>query len=398
MKKYIILISILLCIIFFFAQNKIANSSTDPILNENKEMKTTIYCNTLPDFPIEGGISAPFTGIIGNKLIVAGGCNFPDKPASAGGTKIFYSEVFAFDIAEESTNGIWKKCENMPYEVAYGASVTTPKGLVCIGGQNKDGSLTKVTLIEYKEDSENVIFTELPQLPTGLFNGGAALIGSTIYVTGGVSTHKTKGFVFTLDLEKSDEGWKEFFIPSAYERQQPVVVAQNGQLFVGGGYDEANATVFTDVIKYNPKEKKWNYVSEIGHELNHPKTLVGAAGVSYSSDKILFIGGVNYERFSSALKRIQNTKKAIEDGNIALADSLKLVGKEYMNQPIDWYKFETQLMSFDVKTNNWEILGELPQLARTGAGVAFWKNKIYIVCGELKPGIRTAEVNCIAIK
>ena len=39
------------------------------------------------------GVSAPFAGIIGNHLVVAGGCNFPDLPAAEGGAKKFYSHI-----------------------------------------------------------------------------------------------------------------------------------------------------------------------------------------------------------------------------------------------------------------------------------------------------------------
>lgn len=380
-----------------FTRANLVNKTNLPAstFKTENDMKTIANCKPLPDLPIQGGVSAPFTGLYKDKLIVAGGCNFPDKPASEGGVKAFYNDVFVLDISDNATNKSWIKCEALPYKAAYGASVSTPKGLVCIGGQNKDGSLTNVTLIKYDVDS--TIFTELPHLPTGLFNGGASLIGSTIYITGGGSSSKTKGFIFTLDLEKLENGWTQITMPTDYERQQPVVVVQKGQLFVAGGYDEAEAKVFTDVIRYNPQKKQWDTISEINAGNNAIKTLVGAAGVPYKADQILFMGGVNYNLFSSALKRIKKTKEAQESGDTVLADSLKLIGKEYMSQEIGWYKFETELMSLDLKTNNWETLGEFPQLARAGAGVAIWKNKIYIICGELKPGIRTAEVNCITI-
>ena len=53
----------------------------------------------LPDLPGAAdtaslGVSAPFAGIHNGVLIVAGGCNFPDKPVTEGGAKRYYSEIF----------------------------------------------------------------------------------------------------------------------------------------------------------------------------------------------------------------------------------------------------------------------------------------------------------------
>ena len=35
---------------------------------------------------IEKGVSAPFGGVVNDYLIMAGGCNFPDKPVFEGAT------------------------------------------------------------------------------------------------------------------------------------------------------------------------------------------------------------------------------------------------------------------------------------------------------------------------
>ena len=57
----------------------------------------------LPDYPIEAGVSAPFAGFVGDWLVVAGGCNFPDVPAAEGGQKVYYREVYALNTADPSS-------------------------------------------------------------------------------------------------------------------------------------------------------------------------------------------------------------------------------------------------------------------------------------------------------
>ena len=49
----------------------------------------------IPDYPTRQGVSAPFAGFVDSVLIVAGGCNFPDKPAAEGGKKVYYSQIYS---------------------------------------------------------------------------------------------------------------------------------------------------------------------------------------------------------------------------------------------------------------------------------------------------------------
>ena len=65
----------------------------------SKKQNTMINWTKLPDLPGAAdtaslGVSAPFAGIHNGVLIVAGGCNFPDKPVTEGGAKRYYSEIF----------------------------------------------------------------------------------------------------------------------------------------------------------------------------------------------------------------------------------------------------------------------------------------------------------------
>ncbi|MBR7086382.1 MAG: cyclically-permuted mutarotase family protein, partial [Prevotella sp.] len=77
------------------------------------------------------GVAAPFAGVVGSQLVVAGGCNFPDTPAAEGGQKRFYSEIFVLDAADPH---MWEPMGELPKPLAYGATVAVPEGLVCIGG------------------------------------------------------------------------------------------------------------------------------------------------------------------------------------------------------------------------------------------------------------------------
>lgn len=84
------------------------------------------------------GVSGAFAGYIPkgfsvphDRVLVAGGCNFPDVPAAEGGQKVFYTDIYAIALDGKET---WWRAGSLPCALAYGASVTTPEGLVCLGG------------------------------------------------------------------------------------------------------------------------------------------------------------------------------------------------------------------------------------------------------------------------
>lgn len=348
---------------------------------------------SLPDYPIEAGISAPYIGVHKEKLIVAGGCNFPGIPAARGGEKVFYKSLYLLDISANRKGDRWKKGKDLPYEVAYGSSVNTDKGIICIGGQNKNSALSNVLFIQYDEKLNDVTFVDLPPLPAKVFNADATIGNNKVYVTGGVNSNNEKGAIYILNLDDLQSGWVTINIPTAYERQQPVVIIQDNQLFIAGGYDEKEAKVFTDISRFDFKSNQWDIYADIISGNQEISTFIGTGGISYQSGYILFVGGVDYECFTSALQRIRKTREASEAGNLKLVDSLKQAGKEYMNQDIGWYKFNSSLSLFNIHTKKWEFLGNYRQAARAGAGITIWKDELYVICGELKPGIRTNEAN-----
>lgn len=95
---------------------------------------------------IELGVSACYAGVHNGMLMMAGGCNFPEIPASEGGKKRFYRGIYVSDASVDSVL-VWKKIGELPVEAAYGVSVSTPQGIICVGGTNQNGALSSVISI-----------------------------------------------------------------------------------------------------------------------------------------------------------------------------------------------------------------------------------------------------------
>ena len=73
---------------------------------------------------LQKGVSAAYAALIDDNLLVAGGCNFPDKLGFEGGKKVFYDEILLFN----KTQNQWQTIGKLPEAAAYGASVAIPDG------------------------------------------------------------------------------------------------------------------------------------------------------------------------------------------------------------------------------------------------------------------------------
>lgn len=118
---------------------------------------------------MENGVSACYAGALGGKLIMAGGCNFPDVPASDGGKKKFY----AADITADSVLN-WRMVGELPFASAYGVATVYNDRLICAGGTDGTRSLTDVFSVRLKEDAWNTVIrsSRLARAGAVLVSGG----------------------------------------------------------------------------------------------------------------------------------------------------------------------------------------------------------------------------------
>ena len=207
----------------------------------------------IPDYPIRKGVSAPFAGFAGSTLIVAGGCNFPDKPAAEGGKKVYYAQVYSLTPGTSSTQ--WQEQTPLPIPVAYGASVETEEGLVCIGGMNNDSTSTAVYRIGFPQTaSEASQITPLPSLPTGIDNAAAARVGNILYITGGNQPQQEKA-LYALSTEQPDSWDRQTDYPGQL-RVQPTLIGTDSSLYLAGGFafnaTDKTCTLATDILRYEP--------------------------------------------------------------------------------------------------------------------------------------------------
>lgn len=348
------------------------------------------------------GVSAPYAGMLGDRLVVAGGCNFPGVPAAEGGEKVYYDDVFV--LADPLNAGSeWKKAGKLPVSAAYGVSFITPWGVVCVGGRNAAGGLSRAWILKESERGGAIVAEALPDLPVAMDNMAGGVSGNVVYVAGGNIDGKPGNRCFVLELGGS-KGWHEVAPFPGGPRVQPVGVVQNAaeeaRFFVLGGFspvcDGQESRVYTDGYSYNPRNGKWEAVAEvIPYEEEHARALVGGTAVASGSHHIAVVGGVNYDRFKRALDRPLLIEQALQAGDDSLVLQLQQEEREYLRHPAAWYGFNGNLLIYHTLTDTWVAEGYFPELALAGAAVVPCKGHWLVVNGESQPGIRSEGVYAV---
>lgn len=386
---------------FLFTMVLSVQSWAEPPSKGNDNRYNAVSYRSLPALIVAGGqgISAPFAGVSNGQLLVAGGCNFPDVPAADGGGKTFYDKVFALKEAE----GTWKEVGTLPQAIAYGVSVTTSEGVICIGGSNGVASSNAVFLLSLEGDK--LIRRELPSLPVALDNMAGAYGGGHIYIAGGQAMGEPSQAAYRLKYP-GGRNWERLPDFPGEARVQPTGVVQNGStgayFFLMGGFVPANGDkqgkVHRDGFYYNPLKGTWFRTSPIvPFGTDESRSLVGAQGVASGAGHIVFFGGVNAEIFEEAINRPFSIKSTVgsEENSEAQLIALETANRTYLSHSTRWYKFNAELLIYHPITDTWVVESYNPLLARAGAAVVPWNGEWVVVNGEEKPGVRSTAVTAV---
>src|SRR5687767_8876394 len=141
---------------------------------------TSLDRQELAPLPDAVGFAGAFAGTSNGALIVAGGANFPDGPPWQGNKKVWHDRIFVLP----ASRGQWQQPQQrLPRSFGYGVAITTPKGVICIGGSDANQHYRDVFRLEWIDGE--IKTTDLPPLPVPLANAVGALVGNTIYIAGG---------------------------------------------------------------------------------------------------------------------------------------------------------------------------------------------------------------------
>jgi len=402
----------------------------------------------LPDAPDGSkhiGLAGPFAGVHNDALIVAGGANFPQgppwHPLDDGGKspKIYHDRIFV--LVKDGGGHEWVAAkEKLDRPLAYGVSITTPDGLICIGGEQKrkDESGKTVTecfadvfvlkwdaknerivkadkLVGPKEDAGEI--APLPPLPADTAYAAGALVGETVYVASGTGADgKATTNFWALDLSKKTDAkefvWRKLTAWPGAARVTAVAAAQSDgetdcfYLFSGRRVAPGKVPVIlTDAYRYHPKDKSWKRLADVAPKGEAPRSVMAATGIGWGANHILIFGGANGKRFL-VLDDLGRQIKALEadakkQTDPAERDKLLARAKTLNDRKVKMLDehsgFSRDVLAYHTITDTWVKAGRQPTTSHVTTTAVRWGDAIIIPSGEIRPGVRTPTIYKVTV-
>jgi len=318
---------------------------------------------SLPPLPDSQGIAAPYAGVVDGALVVAGGTNFPEGPPWDGGKKTWYRDAFVLDHPD----GSWRRIENaLPGSAGHGATVSTKRGLICIGGSNADEHLSDVLLLTI--DTERFAFSNLRRLPRPAAHSAAVLLDNVIYVAGGLESpdavaplHK----FWRLDLSAEHPHWTAVEPWPGPPRFLTTLGVLDGRIYLFGGVDlepsddgTSRRTYLDDAYCFDRKSG-WTRIADL------PTPLAASPGpaVPLGQSHLLLLGGDTGEHAAQVSE--------LKDSHPGFSRTV------YAYHPV---------------TNTWSERGTFPDAAAVTTAAIPWWDRIVVPSGEVRPATRTPRV------
>lgn len=375
------------------------------------EKKLDFKWDTIAQLNNHLGINGSFTGVHNDVFIVAGGANFPDQPVWSDGEKVWYDDIEVLEKTGDRYQWIDEIDIKLPRKLAYGASVSTRDGLLCIGGNNEDGTYAEVFLLKWNKKTKRIEIEEQEPLPVPLANMQATIIGDEVFVVGGQEKSGAESGNYFFSFKNGS--WQRLKNLPGPGRIQPVVVSQNNgkancvYVFSGTFFNpdaEDPNQFLTDVYEYNPLQNKWRQKADIPSNAT-PEIdggYIGAApAVKLGDAHIIIFGGAGGEnQLWKKRLTLQNSLIALEDRGFSeeeievKSDSINnLIAQNFKNT-----SFSSTIWAYHAITDTWSKRGEIPGPTPVVTDAEFWNDEIFIAGGEISPGVRTPAVHKINIE
>ncbi|MEX2172187.1 MAG: hypothetical protein WD851_22900 [Pirellulales bacterium] len=320
-----------------------------------------IGAERIADLPNSIGVAAPFVGVAGDALIVAGGTNFPDAPPWKNGTKTWHDAAYVLP----SPDAKWLPGFKLPQRMAYGISLATREGVLCIGGCNDKANLGDVFVLQW--DGERLTQREMPSLPSPTSCAAGAMVGSRVYVAGGqAGPDPTAGpsysYFWTLDLDAESPSWRVLPTWPGPERFYAIGGSDGKSFFLFSGIrrtedkqGQPKLKYLNDAYRFDPEAEKWERLVDLPHA-----NAAVASPAPYVDGGLWLLG-----------------RGADGSGTDLPLDQRPPFGREALR--------------YNVSAGRFDTTGTLP-FGLAAVASTQWGGSIIIASGESAPGVRSPEV------
>ncbi|MCU0749206.1 MAG: hypothetical protein MUF13_06640 [Akkermansiaceae bacterium] len=253
---------------------------------EPAEVSQKIELKSLKFPPLPGSIEGGFAGNMGKVLLVAAN---PPAPAADGALSTWTCPP----PSDAPSSASWSAAKvTVP---AWAASTAWEGRWIVAGGMRGGKPVSEVSLLSL-DAAGNLTSTSLPSLPQAVAGAGAAMIGTTLHVFGGVSSWEPAVFEKKLwKLEFTDgvpaTSWSEGEGFPNFPRAFFATTSQYGMLCVFGGIGP-DLKVSNEAWVYRPTPiEATSYIGwkQVG-DLPHPSACASAVALGQAS--VMLVGGI----------------------------------------------------------------------------------------------------------
>lgn len=325
---------------------------------------------------------------------MAGGANFPDKAPWEGGQKVWWDSIY---VMEEDGGSLVYNSQvfNLPKPLAYGVSIPTDQGLLCIGGEDSLRISNAAFLLKWNKETQQIEIEDLPDLPRPLAFMAGTRIGQKVFVLGGKESktgNATNNF-WSLDLSKEKPLWEELTPFPAPPRLLPLASTQsNGEtdalyLFSGRQVEKGQRTqILSDAYEYDPRTAAWQALPNIEPKGEVERSIMAGTCLPSGANHLLFFGGADGEillRLEALVEAIASATDTIERQE--LEREQKAIFETHPG-------FSKDILTYHTVTKSWAKIGELPFTSPVTTTAIKWDDRFILPSGEIQPGIRTHKV------
>jgi N-acetylneuraminic acid mutarotase len=338
----------------------------------------------LPPLPDAIGVAGPFGGTHRGALIVAGGANFAAADAADlwDVAKKFQAAAYVLPpAAAESKPSAWQTGFALDRPLAYGASASTPAGVVCVGGEDGTRVFAEAFLLVWEPQAKTLARQPLPRLPSPSTAGGAAVVGNHVYVVAGqkgLGLDSATDSIWRLDITKlGSEGlaWEPLPAVPGGPRAFAIVAAQHHSfadcLYVIGGRrqqpgttDLAGIEPLADCHEFSPARFAVDPASGWRKRADPPLPLMAGTAAAFGQGHLIVLAAADGESLA----------KLVADPGFA------------QRHP----GFPRQAWAYHAITDTWTSAGATPSCPVTTPAVAF-DGGVALVSGEIRPRVRTSD-------
>lgn len=325
------------------------------------------------------GVAGPLTGILNNRLVIAGGANFPQGMPWDGGKKTYQKEVYIFKI-ESAGKLILEMTKPFADSIAYSANAAADGYIYSVGGERNGVATADVW--RYSLVDNELVREALPSLPIPLTNGTAVYLNGQLYMIGGENADQVSDKVYRLHISKEAAIWEQFAVLK-HALSHAMVVTDGGQhIVIAGGRmrnDNAKSKIYDQVYMLNTEDRSWTSLPVL------PYPLAAGTAVFYNNSIILF-GGDNGSTFNQVEELIGAINLSKDD------EERESLNKQKNLLQSTHPGFGKEVWALDLVKLKWRRLGDMEGDSPVTTTAVLKDDLVIIPSGEIRAGVRTNKI------